>query len=474
MSTPIRFPIYRILIFSGLLICLAQAGFGANWANPGTGNWDNPANWSPATVPTTGTTYIVNGGTAIIDSGIKSSTYVYLGGANSGTLYVQGVGTRLNLSTSTRVGDEGEAYMYILDGAVVYSAQNSCIAHFGGAYGIMTVSGTGSLFTSPAQLHMGHSPGADGTLNILDGATVTVGDILRMGYDSRATVKVNVEKGNLSAGTIGTDAGKGALNLYGSGSTITINNGYDTQPIKLQTNVLLDSTDDGNSPIKSNTGTIQLQGGKLVTAWGAAVRNLEDTFTIFTASAGSASYSGTFPMSGAPNMMIISNGSNTGGNTRDFVLGFDESSIPEWDMMIHEYFYPASIRKYDGWVEPVGTENFIARFVFDAATSSDWEATLLTYVNKGMAGSGASMTLFASEENYVDFFVPWKAIESDYRLFGWGLTHFNTLNGTDIRLEHLRLLDLLKENDLPEPAAWVMMLLGGAVIFALRKRSHYF
>ncbi len=387
-------------------------------------------------------------------------------------MYIQGTGAQLT-TNSVNVGGTYTGDVYVLDGGTYLINQHACIAHgyddsgVYGAVGSMTVSGNNSLFKASGYLNMGHSAGAVGTLNIINHGTVEALQ-LQIGTSVGSKATVNIKHGILNAGGGGIKgaAGSGTLNIYGSGSTITSSGGFDNPSEgsqRLQTNILLDSTAVGNSPIQITGGSVYLSGKKLVTAYGTAVQKSSTQFTIFDAKAG-LTYTGTFPLTGVtPNLEVVSNGTSTG----KFILGFS-NSILTWDMYAERYFFTSEYQndsfKYDGWVKPVGGEDFIARFVYDNAPNSDWLAALLRYVNEGMAGSSVTVSTLKAEGNYADFVIGWSNLNpSDgYDLFGWGLTHFNNLYGTDVRLLYLTV---------PEPATWLMLLSGAALLVMRKKRK---
>lgn len=452
-----------------VLLFSSPPAWAVNWNNssPEGGDWSDAANWAGGVVPNNLTmpVHIGTSGPVYIHAGQQFSVQVLtVGGPQQGSLYIQGAGAQLTSGGGDNYGDTFDANIYILDGGSYISLANNCIAHYNSPTSVVTVSGAGSSYLATGYLNIGHSSGAKGTLNILGDGSVTATQ-LQLGTVAGSTAIVNVNNGTLSVGAEGIrgNAGIGIMNLYGSGSTITSSGGYDIATVKLTTNILVDSTTDGNSPVAVSAGTIFLNGGKLVTAYGMATQNTDNVFTIFDASAGSAVYSGTFPLSNlTPNLKIVSDGSNTGDNTRNFVLGFDEDSIPVWDISKNLYYYTNSFNQYDGWVLPINnTENFdiIARFTFDSPLSNDVSQAFISYLNGGLKGTGETFALSALGDAFLEVTVSAKILNEN-NVLGWGLTHFNNTYGTNILLEHLRV---------PEPATWGMLAAG--MIFFLWRRK---
>lgn len=306
----------------------------------------------------------------------------------------------------------------------------------------------------------------EGTLTFAQGGEMTVGS---GGFTTYAGAKTEVGSGGVvdvttdfivlgeatvKQGTLitrtGGISGSGTFSALGSGGDITSTDGYNMAAGT--TNILIDSTAAGNTPIEVTAGTIHLEGTKVVTAYGLAARKSTDTFTIFDASAGSAAYTGTFPMtSTVPNMKIVSDGSNTGANTRDFVLGFNSDGIPTWDEVNQRFYYPDAADKYDGWLQIDGDEDFIARFINPGSGNTEWVQALLTYLNEGMHGTNSEITLFSAGNDYAEFAVPWSELNDDADVFGWGLTYFNTTFNQNVSLFSLTV---------PEPSTYVLLLLG--------------
>ncbi len=161
-----------VLLVTGLTILSGQA-IADNW-NGGTGDWTAIANWADSTVPTNGDDVYINNGTAQI---------------NGATANANGIDIR-SLASSV-------SGLEISNGGQLTSG-NVWIAASSASTVTTTVTGSGSSWTAD-QLQVGFA--GVGTLNILDGASVT------------STV------GTLSGGVIG---GNGIANIDGAGSIWTI------------------------------------------------------------------------------------------------------------------------------------------------------------------------------------------------------------------------------------------------------------
>ena len=61
--------------------------------------------------------------------------------------------------------------------------------------------------------------------------------------------------------------------------------------------------------------------------------------------------------------------------------------------------------------------------------------------------------------------------DQGYAWFGWDLNDFNDKYGTDVHLRQFNLLDPLERDvDVPEPATWALLLLGGGTLFVMQRR----
>ncbi len=128
------------------------------------------------------------GGTLNITSGGSvSNTYGYIGYSSGVT--VDGTGSTWTNSGEFYVGYNGSGTLSITNGGTVISGDPNYIGYNSGSTGVVTVSDSGSTWTSKTDLYIGYS--GSGTLNITSGGSVTVAGTTYVGYNDGSTATIN-------------------------------------------------------------------------------------------------------------------------------------------------------------------------------------------------------------------------------------------------------------------------------------------
>ncbi|WP_083649357.1 autotransporter-associated beta strand repeat-containing protein [Salaquimonas pukyongi] len=251
----------------------------------GDTNWNNPANWSNGLPGGNDTSRIRNGQTATVD-GITASgnRYTYIGGNYSaghvdvinggnlsggccfyigdygdGSMTVSGTGSTVSAGGSVFVVGQSSTRGELLitnGGTVNTPASYTMIGRYGGSEGVVTISGTGSLFQSGGHLMLGGESASStyntkGTLNLVEGGLVRAGGSgirkIIIAHSNGSTGTVNVGNGGtpgtVEASSIQFGNGTGVLNFNHT------NTGYSfTVPIT------------GNGEVRQLAGTTVLSG----------------------------------------------------------------------------------------------------------------------------------------------------------------------------------------------------------------------
>ena len=216
-----------LLTSSCLVVTPVEA---ADWLSTVSDSWFLAGNWNPATVPTTSNSVTINnGGTATINSTGAVARNVILGNTagQSGNIEVSGGSLTLTPggypTGSILVGNLGTGTVTVSNGGKVSASSTYIAANAAGATGTVTVTGTGSQW-STGFMDIGSS--GNGTLNVRNGATVdatTSG--ISIGSDNGAVGVANVESGShvtTTSTSIGAVTGAtGTLNVTGNGSVWT-------------------------------------------------------------------------------------------------------------------------------------------------------------------------------------------------------------------------------------------------------------
>ena len=165
-----------------------------------------------------------SGTLSITDGGLVSNGSSYLGydSGSTGTATVNGPGSTWTNGDELRVGGWGDGTLSILNGGEVFS-QRASIATLSGVTGAATVGG-GAVWDNSGSLYIGGSEtaaGGDGSLQVQNGAAVSVGDTLKLWDTGTLT---------LDGGTIHTrsfDNAVGSFHFYDG--TLTVSGGTYSQ-----------------------------------------------------------------------------------------------------------------------------------------------------------------------------------------------------------------------------------------------------
>ena len=248
-----------------------------NWQNAGSGAWQDGDNWDKGIPATSGSAYINNGGTAILDSGsvtlrnfymgyaagdagamlisgsaVVTSSVAYIGRNGNGTLTLSDHATWTNSTMSNggfniSYANSGTGIVNVTDYAVLQAAGSiylgSTLTNVG--HGILNVSGHGTVITTQLSLRN------DAVVTLADNASLISGDssngLLFLGANN-ATLNITGDKVKLTK-TDGT-----ASNIQDTGGTPTINFNHGG-------NLLFENRIDGtNITVNAVSGTTTLTG----------------------------------------------------------------------------------------------------------------------------------------------------------------------------------------------------------------------
>ena len=204
--------------------------------NVGTGDWFAPGSWDARVPQSSDFTFINNGGTAQILSGAAATNLLGIGNnaGNTGTLTVQNTGSTLTANTITVGSNDITAAgtMNILDGASVTSSNLSIGTN--AATGTLNIAG-GGVFNMSNDILLGNSAGSTAIFNIGTGGAagvLNVNSLISSG-GANGTVNFNHTDTNYyftndstSTGTAVLLTGSLLVNHTGSGTTIL--NGVNT------------------------------------------------------------------------------------------------------------------------------------------------------------------------------------------------------------------------------------------------------
>ncbi|WFU13314.1 autotransporter outer membrane beta-barrel domain-containing protein (plasmid) [Rhizobium sp. CB3090] len=278
-----------------MVACGWPAPAGAQvWKGTTSTDWTVGSNWSTGTAP--------NGtGTVTINTNSPNPAVLGVSGAASSTI------GNLQMGTTT-----GTSVLTIQNGSMLSSSVTTGTNYIGQAgNGTVTVTGAGSSWSSSAQTRIGFNNGSTGTLNIANGASVSLGTLNFGGAGSAATGTLNVTGGGtLTSGdtfmfgsfTTSTANISGAGSSWNVGGFLTVGRGQ------------------GNSG--TGSGTLNVTNGALVTATGIitiAGNNLSGagTGTVTVSGAGSQLNTSAALNIGAygQGTLTVSNGAAATANT---------------------------------------------------------------------------------------------------------------------------------------------------------------
>lgn len=186
--------------------------------------WNNAANWIGGRAPDffSDHVYIQHGGVVV-----GGEPVAFFGGVR---VTVDGNGSSWSHFGSMRVGRLEEAYVNITNGGSISTSGYSLIEGQNSP-GTVTVDGTGSEWNITSTLIVGNSGSAGGVLDVIDGASVTVGSDIQVGSNgSTGFVNVSGVGSTLAAESSTIGKGPGYLDITRGGSvsiTTDLSVGYD-------------------------------------------------------------------------------------------------------------------------------------------------------------------------------------------------------------------------------------------------------
>lgn len=372
-------------------------------------------------------------------------------------------------ASSIEVGVNGDGRLNIYNKGTVTTSAVSAVGTGAGGRGYVDIRGTGSKWNASADVNIG--TGGRGRVVVRDAGTMDTNTftITLGGASSWATNRgwLDVEAATLHAYTIaGTGTKTGKFNVLGHGSTINLDNGYNAGG-NVGTYFYVDSSTAGTSIVNVGTkeGTqLNLGGTSYVSAYGMAMQRTNATFDIYNAT--SSTYTGTFT---APQVKVKSGGQSGTSGVMTVEFDFDGANkVPTWNLDQGRVYYVDPERIYMGWLKLEGTltdDPLRAYFTYnDVAVSDSVYLAFVDYLNNGLADAGLGVTLYQRDSKGVEFNLIGSLLaDSSLSVLGWGLDHFNDLHDVNISLQYL--------SNVPEPATWVMLLLGAAGLVAVRRRK---
>lgn len=396
---------------------------------------------------------------------LACSSTLYLAYSNNAdaSLTVSGSGSLVSASTAFRMGYPTSSVgtvtqVAVLDGGKISAAN----IHLQGTNNALLISGEGSTFEGTSNFSVGNTSGSTTTIDLLDHAIFSITGNVGLAVENTNTT-VNIRESTFHSGVVSSSGNNSSvdMNILLSGSDIQM-----TSISGANTHFYFDSTSKGTSAIavtSTAVNAINLNGEHIVNAYGFAVQNVDNVFTLYSGQTNS--YTGTFSMEKAPGMVVVSNGKTDDQNAGLFQVGFDQESTPVWDLKTETLFTPDDGNA--GWVILKGEPkfNFIATFDLGTTATSSLANALLNHLNSGLSGSGALFMLVGTGENTASYLLSREFFaNNDYNVLGWGLTYFNEQNGTNVSL-----LNIVHN---PEPSTWVLLLSGfGGVAVMWRRRK---
>ena len=296
----------------------------STWINSGSSYIGNSGTgvfsvFGGSTVDVTGNTVIGlenagNGTVTISDAGSSWATngVTVLGGSvstpgigGSGTINISNGGTD-TANDQMFIGLDGTGTVDLTDGTLATTANGVFLGYVSGATGTLTVSGSTASWTDCGCTDLtiggnnGTFAGGKGTVNVLNGGTVTLSSTLNLGRDN------------------GTHTSDGTLNVSGANSTVTISVGF------------ADALVVG----RNGTGTVNITNGGVLTTDGISYLGYRRgaTGTVVIDGTGSRWDAGGLgvvvggndgSLTGGTGTVIVRNGGTF--NTTDVLLGFDSA-----------------------------------------------------------------------------------------------------------------------------------------------------
>ncbi|MBN2579481.1 MAG: hypothetical protein JXB10_10855 [Pirellulales bacterium] len=184
---------------------------------------------------------ITNGGN------VSGKEYVYIGynSGSTGTVTVDGAGSKWTNSNKLYVGYSGIGYLNITNGGnVPASTDGEYIGYSSGSTGTVTVDGAGSKWTYSDEFYVGYN--GVGNLNITNGGYVSGKEYSYIGYNSGSTGTVTID---------GSDS---------KWTNTALRVGYNGKGIITQTGGTISVTGVSLGYYSSGKGTYNLNGGTLI------------------------------------------------------------------------------------------------------------------------------------------------------------------------------------------------------------------
>ncbi len=304
-----------------LSTCLTSAaaiGAPLSWTGAVDSNWNNAANWSPASVPGSSNSVVVDGGTsaAEIIAGTSASTGDLTVGLDAdGSLTDLGALQSSSASIGSNAGSSG---VFDLTGGAASWQNNGTLLVGDRGTGTFTIS-AGGQYIGSGPVYIGSSAGSTGSVQISGQSSFTLsgGQPLFIGYDGQGSfVLTDGATANTGDATLGYGTGSsGYASVSGSGTDWLINGdlivGRDgTGTIAISTGATV-TNDNATIGAGSGTGTSSATVSGLGSQW-----TTSGLLTVGSSAAGAlAVYSGANVSSSSAIIGRFASGSVTVGGT---------------------------------------------------------------------------------------------------------------------------------------------------------------
>jgi T5SS/PEP-CTERM-associated repeat protein len=186
----------------------------AVWTGASDSNWLNTGNWSPASLPTSGTwAKLESNGNTVLGSGSGSTDTLYVGyvGSGSANLLINGGGT-LTSALGLIGHTTGSTALVQLNGGT-WSATWDI---FAGDYGAAIVSLTNNSTASAGDyVRAGWNTGASGVI-VVDGSTLSAGTAMQIGHFGSGTLSLT-NGASLNTPLLAIGSGSGGVGMVDLG-----------------------------------------------------------------------------------------------------------------------------------------------------------------------------------------------------------------------------------------------------------------
>ncbi len=381
----------------------------------------------------------------------------------SGTVNLSG-GTLETNATYVFFGDNGKGTLNLSgDGIFTHTGTNIYLGVNGSSVG--TINQTGGTLQGKDMLVIGggNGGGNDGTgIYKMSGGKMSV-DELVVGRYGKGTMTVSGGEITLKKMSMLVSSGSATstLNIIGGRSEWTID-GPLTMDAGAKVNFTIDSTGLSTLEVR-DTATLDGAAIHVDMAQGLVLLKQsvfdggEGVMNLITA--GSISGTPTFSTS----TLVSSNMTNNeyqikfaadipvlefGASYQSITLGTDQGSTTGWLKLKNDGSGEGAILQLDFHLDPQKYDN-------------DDLDVLLAYMNGGLEGSGHEAVYYQFDDEHLYAHIYINPFLDSYAYFGWNMTG---LEGT------LAGIQLFGASAVPEPATWVMLLMGGAFVFTYRRR----